>query len=95
MHSDTAYILWPVYFDRRASRKQGRRINRGQAVANPRLDEIHRAAKKLGYNPEKQDNKAYPGRWWRNEGLVSIKSEQSKTDILHAVAEQLVKNREN
>ena len=88
-------MIWPVYFDRRASRKQGRRLPKDQAVPNPRLDELYRAAKKLDYILEKEENKAYSGRWWRGEGRILITSDQSKTEILHEIAGQLLKNRES
>ena len=95
MRKDTDYVIWPIYFDRRASRKQGRRVSKDQAVANPRLDEIYRAAKKIGFNPKKDEGPAYPGRWWRDEGRILIASEQNKTDILREIGDQLMKNREN
>ena len=91
----SAYVIWPIYFDRRASRKQGRRLHKVKAVPNPRLDEIYRAAKKLDYTIEKEDGKSYPVRWWRGGGRILVTSEESKTVILHAIADQLIKNREN
>ena len=95
MPKDAPYVIWPVYFDRRATRKQGRRVSKDKTVPNPRLDEIYRAAKKLNYTIDKEDNKAYPGRWWRGEGRILIMSEENKTAILHEMAGQIIKNREN
>ncbi|MGC9554462.1 MAG: signal recognition particle subunit SRP19/SEC65 family protein [Thermoplasmatota archaeon] len=95
MREEQRYVLWPVYFDRRATRKQGRRVAREQAVPNPRTDEVLRAARKAGLEAEKQEKAAYPGRWWQREGRILVETEQSKTDVIHAVAQHLAKSRES
>ena len=50
------WVIWPIYIDATASRKQGRKISRERAVKNPTADDIVKAAKKLGLNPVKEEN---------------------------------------
>lgn len=94
MREEQRYVLWPVYFDRRATRKQGRRVARDLAVPNPRLDEVMRAARKGGLEAEKEEKAAYPGRWWQKEGRLWVKPVKSKTEIIRTVAQHLAKSRE-
>jgi signal recognition particle subunit SRP19 len=88
------YVLWPIYFDRRKTRKNGRRVTKDIAVPNASADEIVKAAKKLELNPVKE-NKAYPGRWWKREGQVLVDKAGSKTKILRNIALEMSKAREN
>ncbi len=87
------YILWPVYFDKRRSRGDGRRVAKDIAVPNASIEEIMKAAKKMGLNPQKED-KAYPGRWWKKEGRVIVDKIDKKTKILRDIATEIAKNRE-
>ena len=87
------YILWPVYFDKRRSRGDGRRVAKDIAVPNASIEEIMKAAKKIGLNPQKED-KAYPGRWWKKEGRVIVDKIGKKTKILRDIATEIAKNRE-
>jgi len=85
--------LWPVYFDRRRSRGDGRRVAKEMAVPNASIEEIMKAAKKIGLNPQKED-KAYPGRWWKKEGRVIVDKVDKKTKILRDIAIEISKNRQ-
>ncbi|RLF47316.1 MAG: signal recognition particle protein Srp19 [Thermoplasmata archaeon] len=88
------WVLWPIYFDIDASKKEGRKVGKELAVKNPTADEIFRAAKKLGLNPVKEE-KAYPKRWWRKEGRVLVEKKGRKTDIIKRIAEIIKQNRGN
>jgi len=79
------YIIWPVYFDRNVSRKKGRRVSKGMAVAHPNIDSIYKAAQKLGLNPQ-LEQKSYPSRWWKREGCILVDKKKSKTEILQDIA---------
>lgn len=76
------YVIWPIYFDKNASKKKGRKVSRSLAVKHPNVDVIHRAAQKLGLNP-KMERKSYPSRWWEKEGCIMVDKKKSKTEILH------------
>ncbi|MEA2054469.1 MAG: signal recognition particle subunit SRP19/SEC65 family protein [Candidatus Thermoplasmatota archaeon] len=88
------YVLWPIYFDRRKTKKEGRRIPRDNAVPNASVEEIMNAARKMGLNPQKEE-KAYPGRWWKKEGCVLVDRTKKKTKILKDIALHMSKNRKS
>jgi signal recognition particle subunit SRP19 len=88
------WVIWPIYFDIDASKKEGRKVGKELAVKNPTADEIFKAAKKLGLNPVKEE-KAYPKRWWRREGRVLVEKKGRKTDIIKRIAEIIKQSRSN
>jgi len=85
------YVLWPIYFDCRLSRRQGRRVPRENAVKNPSVEDVAKAAKKLELDPEVEADAAHPSRWWQREGRVLVKQADSKTVIVRDVAAELNK----
>ena len=87
------WVLWPIYFDLKASRK-GRKLPKNLAMNDPNVEEIYKAAKKLGLNPIKEE-KSYPSRWWRKEGRVLVDKKDSKMKTLRKVAEIIKKSRAN
>ncbi len=86
------WVIWPIYFDSGVGRKKGRKVPKGLAVKNPSIDEIYKAAKKLGLNPIKEE-KAYPSRWWRKEGRVLIDKKDRKIEIIRKIGEIIKENR--
>ncbi len=80
------WVIWPIYFDSEASRKDGRKIAKEIAVRNPTIDEIFQAARKLGLNPLKEE-KAHPKRWWRKEGRLLVEKKGRKIDVLKSIGE--------
>ncbi len=85
------WVLWPIYFDLKASRK-GRKLPKNLAINEPNVEEIYKAAKKLGLNPIKEE-KAYPSRWWRREGRILVDKKESKMEIMRKVAEIIKQSR--
>ncbi|MEM4610096.1 MAG: signal recognition particle subunit SRP19/SEC65 family protein [Thermoproteota archaeon] len=53
-------IVYPQYFDSKASRKMGRRVPKGLAVDSPSLARIEGACRKLGLKVILEPDKAYP-----------------------------------
>ena len=83
-------IVWPVYIDSKRTRKEGRKINKKNAVSNPKLTEISRAARKLGLNPKTEDDKSYPRFWWEYSGRIIIERENiSKNNILVEISQKI------
>ncbi len=82
------WVIWPIYFDADASRREGRRLPKEKALSNPQVDDIVKAAKQLGLNPIKE-GKSYPSRWWRKEGRVLVNRERKKIEILESIAEKI------
>lgn len=64
--------LYPVYFDKNRSRKDGRRVGLGGAVENPLAREIVAACGKLRLETLFEPQKLHP-KDWANPGRVKIK----------------------
>ncbi len=83
-------VIWPIYFDSTASRNDGRRVARRNAVKSPALDEIAAAAKMLDLDPVIEQTKAYPASWWEKRGRVLItKIDTPKSSILREIASRI------
>ncbi len=78
-------VIWPAYLDKTKSRSKGRIISRRTSVETPTLNEIDMAAKKLGLNPEVEEDKSYPRSWWEPRGRVLIDDNAPKTHIARRI----------
>jgi len=83
------YVVWPIYFDKSASRLAGRKVYKKQAVEKPNVEAISKAAKSLGLNPVLEKNCAHPSRHWKKEGRVLIDKKDSKSKLLTKIANRL------
>ena len=81
--------IWPVYFDVRYSRSDGRRVPRNKAVRDPQIDVIENAAKKLGLRPILQPGAAYSKHPWSKTGVLLVDKKGSKADVIRMIAEEL------
>lgn len=81
-------VVYPQYIDSRKSRNKGRRIPLSYAVPSPRVEEIVRAAEKLGLNPVIEESK-YPREWWTSEERVVVDKKNSKLKTLKLIAEKI------
>ena len=89
-------IIWPTYIDSKRTRKEGRKINKKDAVSEPKLTEISRAAKKLNLNPKTENDKSYPRFWWENSGRIIIERENiSKNKVLTEISQKIKTLRQN
>ena len=61
------WVIWPVYFDKSATRANGRRIAKKYAIEKPSLENIAKAAKPLGIHPTIEKDCSYPKKHWKNE----------------------------
>ncbi|MDY0293681.1 MAG: signal recognition particle subunit SRP19/SEC65 family protein [Candidatus Methanomethylophilaceae archaeon] len=90
---DTAIVLWPEYFDIERTRSQGRRVPRHLCVREPSLDIIAKGATILDLEYRVFEDKSYPANWAAKRGCVRVERDKmSKTEILPAIGEILVKN---
>jgi signal recognition particle subunit SRP19 len=83
------YVVWPIYFDKSASRLAGRKVSKKQAIEKPNVEAISKAAKSLGLNPILEKNCAHPSRHWKKEGRVLIDKKDSKSKLLTKIANRL------
>jgi signal recognition particle subunit SRP19 len=89
MRKQNKIFLWSIYFDSNKSRAEGRRVPKKLAVSAPKLEEIQRAAKRLGLQPEVVSDAAHPSSPWLKTGLVVIPKMESKDKTLKKIAEEL------
>jgi signal recognition particle subunit SRP19 len=80
-------VIWPTYLDASLSRSEGRRVARDQAVEEPTVDEIARAAQQVGYDAVIERDKRY-SREYETRGRVVVQGTEdtSKNDLVQAVA---------
>ncbi len=64
-------------------------MRKDQALSAPTLDEVSRAAKRLGYRVETEHEIAHPSRHWKTEGRVLVVGGGKKTDIIRSVAREM------
>jgi len=89
-------IIWPTYINSKRSRKEGRKINKIDAVSDPKLTEISRAARKLNLNPKTEDDKSYPRFWWERSGRIIVEREDtSKNKVLVEISKTIKLLRQN
>lgn len=93
MRKQEKILLWPVYFDSNKTRQQGRRVPKNLAVASPKLEEIQKAAKDIGFQVEVVINVKYPKTPWQKTGYILIPKKGSKTQMLREIAKKLISTR--
>ncbi|MBE6507251.1 MAG: signal recognition particle protein Srp19 [Methanocorpusculum parvum] len=82
--------IYPCYFDVSLTRAAGRRVSKSEAVPQPNLSRIARAAKAAGLSIAEEDASAsHPARWFAKEGRIVIEYAGSKEELLHKIAEKL------
>jgi len=82
-------VLWPLYFDARRSREEGRRVPRRLAVDSPTVEEIATAAKALGLSPTVEKEAMHPSAQGRKDGRVLLKANYVKGSVVAKVAEKI------
>ena len=93
MRNKNKIVLWPVYFDANKTRADGRRVPKKLAVSAPKLEEIQRAAKRLGLKPEVVPDVAHPTSPWLRTGLLVLSKTESKDQTVKKIVEELSKLR--
>ncbi|MGB9927283.1 MAG: signal recognition particle protein Srp19 [Methanosarcina sp.] len=86
-------VIWPAYIDQANSRSMGRIVARKNAIKEPQLNEIEKAAKQLGLNPEVEAHKAYPKSWWEVSGRVLVDDTGPKSVIAKQISLSIKKMR--
>jgi len=86
---EKATVLWPTYFDLRASREGGRRVPKKHAVDAPTAGMLFEAVKSLGLDCILELEKSYPRFWYRREGRVLVEPKLAKKDLIEKVSEKL------
>jgi signal recognition particle subunit SRP19 len=93
MRKQDKYVIWPQYFDQNRTRSKGRKIPKNQAQPAPRLEEIQKAAQRLGLTPETVPELAYPATPGQKTGMLLINKKGSKLEIMKKIAKELATQR--
>ncbi|MHA1829327.1 MAG: signal recognition particle subunit SRP19/SEC65 family protein [Candidatus Heimdallarchaeaceae archaeon] len=82
------FVLYPEYFDKSLSRKQGRRLPQNKAVEDCTLSKIAYACKYLNLDYEIEKEKKFSKNWWESEGRLIVNPEglTDKTELIRRVA---------
>ena len=89
MRKQNKIFLWSIYFDANKTRSDGRRVPKNLAISSPKLEELERATKRLGLQPEVVSNTAHPSFPWRKTGLVILPKTEPKGKTLMKIAKEL------
>ena len=89
MRKQEKIIIWPAYFDKAKTRKNGRRVSKNLAVQSPKIMEIQEAAHKLGLGFEVAMDKDYPKTPWAKTGMLLVEKKGSKEQVINRIAKQL------
>jgi len=90
MRKQNKIILWPVYFDADKTRMGGRRVPKKLAIPSPNLDEIQKAVKKTGLQPEIIPDAMHPSSPRQKTGLLIVPKTKPKVETLRKIAEGLL-----
>ncbi len=89
-------IVWVVYFDAERSRSEGREVPKSLAVKKPTLEEVVKAARELGLNPEPVPGKKHPRAWWDGpQGYVIVDKVAPRYRLLKEIAKKIKELRGN
>jgi len=82
------FVLYPEYFDKRLTKKQGRKVPKNKAVEDCTLSKIAFACKHLELDYEIETDKKYSKNWWGSEGRIIVNPESitNKTELIRRVA---------
>jgi len=91
-------VLWLDYFKKNLKRRQGRKVNRDQAVFDPTVQELSEAAKAAGFQFSEQEvnnGARYPRRSFVKSGYVMVAKKEGvkKSKVIEEVADKMVQKR--
>ncbi len=78
--------IWPQYLDKTLSLNEGRKISLEDSVAEPSINDIERALKRLGLTYELEKDKAYPGKWYEKSGRALVEWEGTKLELIREIS---------
>lgn len=91
-------VLWLDYFNKNLKRRQGRKVNREQAVFDPTVQELAEAARAAGFQFSDQEmsiEARFPRRSFVKSGYIMVTKKESvkKSQMIHAVADKMLQKR--
>jgi len=91
-------VIWLDYFNKNLKRRQGRKVNREQAVFDPTVQELAEAARAAGFqfsDQEMNGGARFPRRSFVKSGYVMVAKKEGvkKSQMIDAVADRMVQKR--
>ena len=86
-------IIWPVCFDKKRTRAQGRRVPLKLAIKSPKIADVIIAAQRLRLRMEVVDDATHPRIPWMKQGMVVVEKKGPKALLLRRMARELQKLR--
>jgi signal recognition particle subunit SRP19 len=83
-------VLWPIYFDSKKTKSEGRKVNKQLGCPSPTLEMIEKALQNLQLSYKFVPEASYPRFPWKKTGLMLVKR-KPKSQILKDVAKQLTR----
>ena len=85
-------IFWPIYFDAKKTRAEGRRVPKKFAIEKLDKNLLIKAAKQLGYNVQFEGGYKYPKSWWNESGRILIDTKgKKKSKVMIELAKEIKK----
>jgi len=92
---DEIWVLYPLYFDKSASRLEGRRVPKALSMENPRAEEIEFSLKSQGISCA-VEMKPHPSRWNAGGGRVLVRqAKRAKGELMILAAKGMLKARQD
>jgi len=88
-----AVVIWPSYFSKSLSRRQGRRVPLSLAVRNPTRESVTEAVESLRMKAQLEEG-AHPSTWWNKTGkvLVTTGKKITKERLIISIASKMSEN---
>jgi len=87
--TDEKYAIYPLYFEKKLSRIQGRKVSKKNAIEKPQLENIAKAAKSLHLNPVIEKDCSHPSRPFKHDGRVLVDKKDGKSKLLLQIANRM------
>lgn len=65
------------------------KLMKNLAISAPKIEELQRAAKRLGLQPEVNLDACHPSFPWKNIGYIILPKTESKTETMKKIAKEL------
>jgi signal recognition particle subunit SRP19 len=92
LDEETAWVVWPEYFDANRSRSQGRKVSKKFAVSNPTTEAIAKVLIHMELDFRIEEDKSYPGNWHHHKGRILVEDSIPKTELIQEIAEKLARD---
>jgi len=83
-------VVWPLYFDKRRSRSEGRRVPLSLSIEKPTLHDLIKAIEKLGLKYVVEEDKRHPSTWFESSGRILVEKRYPKTKLLKLIAKTVL-----